>query len=184
MSRTLFGALGGLALVGLPMLCLIDARAEPAPAPAVQFWRIAAEDAAKSRPVYLCADQRTREGFIRPLPEIDGQPCNVLEPPVVRPGVFVAWCQSGDTRAVASSGIHGDLARDFTVTTRISTRPSNSALIKPESEFTQTRHYTFVGACPAGWAVGDSAAPGDKAAVNAMNGVTTPLPAPFSPPAR
>jgi hypothetical protein len=177
-------AAGGLALLALPALCLVDAHAAPNPAAPIQLWRVEAVGAAKSRPIYLCTDQRMREGFVRPVPEINGQPCNVLEPPVVRPGVFVAWCQAGDTRAVASSGIHGDTSREFTVSTDISTRPSNSALIKPESQFTQTRHYRFVGDCPSGWAIGDSAAPGDTALVNSMNGGTTPLPKPFSPSAR
>ena len=155
-----------------------------APAPDIpNLWSVEVVDkAAPSRPTYLCADRRMRESMTQALPEVEGKTCNVLEPPVVKGNHFQARCQSGDTIMVANSAVQGDAERDFTVVTDISTRPAAPSQAEPRGEFTQTRHYRLVGACPAGWSLGDSATQGATSALNALTGASRDLAAPFNPP--
>ncbi|MFI4974968.1 MAG: hypothetical protein ACHP84_10550 [Caulobacterales bacterium] len=179
LSRALL-LIGGSVALALPLASLTPSPATSDSNPTTQLWRIEAVNTA-ARPVFICADATIRGGFARPLPDINGQPCTVLDPPVVKPGIFVAWCESGATRAVASSGIHGDLARDFTVSTDISLRPTDSTKATPKSDVRQTRRYRLIGGCPAGWAIGDSASAGDTQVVNAMSGAKTALAKAFAP---
>lgn len=172
--------------IGLAALaCAAVSVAAPA-ADAPGLWQVdvvAAAAAPPAKPVFLCADRRLRQSLVQALPEIAGKPCALLEPPTIRPGQFQARCQAGDTKVVASSATTGDLQRDFTVNTHMSSRPADPTQAEPRGEFVQTRRYRLLGACPAGWAIGDSAAAGANAVVNSVTGASRPLAATFSPPA-
>jgi len=85
---------------------------------------------------------------------------------------------------VASSATTGDPRRDFTVNTHMSSRPADSTQVEPRGEFVQIRRYRLLGACPAGWTIGDSAAAGAGAVVNSLTGASRPLASPFTPQAR
>jgi hypothetical protein len=150
-----------------------------------KLWRVevVGEAAASAKPVFVCADRSVREAFSRALPEVDGQTCNRLERPITGEGQFLVRCGTGAVTMVASSVVRGDPERDFTVNTRISARPADTTQGEPRHEFEQTRRYRLAGACPAGWAIGDTAGAGDRSVVNALSGVTRTLGSPFAPPA-
>jgi hypothetical protein len=98
---------------------------------------------------YVCADTPMRQTFGKTNAEIAGEPCNDTVAPVVRPGFAAHRCEVGGRRYAITSQTAGDAARDFRLTVMITPL---SADLGPA---TTTRHYRRLGACPAGWSVGD-----------------------------
>jgi hypothetical protein len=62
----------------------------------------------------------------------------------------------------------GDESREFVVDMSV----KRQDLAGPV--FEQARRYRRLGACPAGWVIGDTAAPGAKEVVNALSGARRP----------
>jgi hypothetical protein len=101
----------------------------------------------------VCADEKLYEGFARADPEVNGVPCRAISPVVVKPGLYALRCEAiGYTFAVAVT-TQGDLQRNFLV------RYALTPLDVGRGPFVQTLRYRLVGACPAGWRIGDQAAP-------------------------
>jgi hypothetical protein len=148
-------------------------KSQPAKAPvptavtavnAPSLWRIEAlNDDKVVRTVEICADQAVRAGFNRPAPEWRGQACTRVGEPKQTGAAYFVRCRFGDKIYVVSSSQKGDAARDFTVDMSVTQQDGKGP------SFEQTRHYIKVGACPAGWKIGDSAALGDKQVQNTLS---------------
>jgi hypothetical protein len=106
-----------------------------------------------TRVTEVCADTKLYEGFARADPEVNGQPCRATSPVVERPGLYALRCEAiGYTFAVAVT-TKGDLNRNFQV------RYALTPLDAGRGPFVQTLRYRLVGACPAGWRIGDQSKP-------------------------
>jgi hypothetical protein len=106
--------------------------------------------------VEVCADSALHEGFARADPEVNGQPCRAVSPIVSKPGLYAMRCEAvGQSFAVTVTS-QGDLGRDFRV------RYALTPLETGRGPFVQTLRYRLLGACPAGWRIGDQA-PADPA---------------------
>lgn len=101
--------------------------------------------------VRICTSQALRTGFIRPAPSLGGQTCRRLGAAVRTIHGWAFRCSlGGDTYAVSSAAV-GDLARAF------ETQVSITPLQGRGRGFHQTLRYARLGACPAGWTVGQAA---------------------------
>ncbi len=92
--------------------------------------------------------------FVRTVPVADGKTCAFVRKPVVSAAGFSARCQMEGVEFTVHASARGDLARDFSVETVM------VADTTPPRQFTPTLHFKRLGACPAGWRVGDSAVSG------------------------
>jgi len=145
------------------------AKAPEAPRAAVarvagpSLWNIEAiNDGKVVRTVQICADEMIRSSFSRPTPEFKGQPCDRAPNASDTSGSYAARCRMDHQNYVISATTRGDPASDFTVDMSVARQD------KSGPTFEQTRHYVRVGACPAGWAIGDTAALGDRQVTNAL----------------
>jgi hypothetical protein len=142
------------------------------------FWSAATQDEQGkiTKTMLICADKAVHESFSRPMPSPNGRPCAPIAPPVVSADRYAARCKSNGRHYDIQASKSGDPAKDFVVT----------ALIRSEvtgrENLTQTLHYRLLGACPGGWNVGDSAAPGDRRVVNSLSGAARDLSAPVQYP--
>jgi len=98
---------------------------------------------------YVCADTPMREGFARTRPEIDGAECRATARPVVRPGQSALRCQANGRGFAFSTQTRGDLTRDFELTVAV------TSLDRTLGPAATTRRFRRLGACPAGWRIGD-----------------------------
>lgn len=149
----------------------------PAAAPAVaaqpKLWSIEVMDGDKAvSRVDICADSAVQQSFARPAPEVNGQPCERLRAPIETAEAYSLRCHVGDRYYRARADVTGDRARDFTVTMTVKRQD------RKEPMYEQVRRYRLVGACPAGWRVGESAAPGDKQLLDSISGARRPMPPP------
>jgi hypothetical protein len=101
---------------------------------------------------YVCADTPMMATFGKTNAEIEGTSCNDTVPPVVRPGFSAHRCEVDGRRYAITSQTVGDPARDFRLSVMVTPL---SADLGPART---TRHYHRLGACPAGWRVGDRGA--------------------------
>lgn len=114
------------------------------------LWRVRALDAAApSRPVQVCADSAVRAGFVDPMPEFDGRPCERKRDPVLNGPRRRTLCKTHGRSFAVESSVEGDLERAFTV--RFSVQP----LQGEGAAYGQTRRYERLGPCPGGWRVGE-----------------------------
>ncbi|HWA59890.1 MAG TPA: hypothetical protein VG939_00875, partial [Caulobacteraceae bacterium] len=161
----------GVLALALPLLAASAALGAAVASDVPQLWRVEAAEAPQS-PVFICANKPLVAGFLQALPEINGQPCAILEAPKQDGTHFIARCRTTDTMAVATSQIEGDQTKAFSVITHVATRPADTTKAEPRGEFEQRRNYRALGACPSGWTVGDSAAAGATTVTNATNGAS------------
>lgn len=152
----------------------VAAAPAPAPAPAVdqpKLWSIEVMSGEKALSrVDICADTAVRESFTRPSPEINGQPCVRVNAPYEKGDAYSVKCRMDERLYRVGSVTSGDLARDFTVAMTAKRQD------RKEPIFEQVRRYRLVGACPNGWHIGDSAAPGDKQLMDTLSGKARPMP--------
>lgn len=123
-----------------------------------QLWLVQVI-AAKPPPaaaVFVCADSALRDSFGRARAEINGQPCEDTTPPLLKEREWVLSCRAHGRGFTVSSSTLGDLDRDFRLNFAI-TPLFNKASIGTVS---QSRRFRLIGACPAGWRIGDQAKPG------------------------
>jgi hypothetical protein len=115
-----------------------------------RLWLMEDTDGSGARSsAWVCADTPMRQTFAKTNAEIQGIPCADTVPPVLRPGFSAHRCEAGGRRYAITSQIEGDLARDFRLTVMVT--PLSADL----GAATTTRRYSQLGACPAGWRVGD-----------------------------
>lgn len=104
--------------------------------------------------VLVCADRVLRDGFARANAEVGGQPCLPFKDGVERPGLYAVRCQLGGRNFGLTVNRAGDPEADFTI------RFAMKALDGTGAEARSVRRFRRLGACPAGWRIGDEARPG------------------------
>ena len=115
-----------------------------------QLWSAQAlPDRADAPPVKVCVDAALREGFKSLEPQVAGQPCVRADNGAKTANGTFYRCISGGVDYAVSVAVTGDQAADFTTTSAI--HP-----VRGGADFGQTVRYRKLGACPAGWAVGDA----------------------------
>ena len=146
------------------------AAGKPAPPPAVSdqtsLWQIdvVQDGGPASPPLRICADLSVKASFERPTPELNGKPCVRVDQPVEADGTYSIRCRIDDQLYRVGAVTKGDRDNDFTVEMAVTRQD------RKEPTFEQTRHYRRQGACPPGWQIGDSAAPGAAKVVNTLTG--------------
>ncbi len=114
--------------------------------------------------VRVCADSPVRYGFTHPIPVAGGAMClrerNAWR---ARPDGYVERCELNGVRYGLRVAVVGDPQQDFTV--HFAMHPLNGAFEGPR----QARRHRLLGACPAGWAIGDSDKPGDGPRPNVLS---------------
>lgn len=98
---------------------------------------------------FVCADTPMHKTFVKTNAEIEGMPCADTVPPVVRPGFASHRCEVAGRRYAITSQSAGDPDRDFRLTVMVTPLSPDVGAART------TRHYQRLGACPAGWRVGD-----------------------------
>lgn len=125
--------------------------AQHAAADPPQLWSVAVEGQADNgRPVEVCTDSQLRDGFRTVTPSIAGRDC-------LRPGDTPAAtganahykCQLDGVDYGVSTALIGDRKSDFTTVSSIQPLNGGTASMR-------RLHYRALGACPAGWKVGDA----------------------------
>ena len=114
--------------------------------------------------VLVCADSNVRDGFSRGNAEVDGRPCLPHKDVVDRPGLYANRCELGGKRFGLTVNRSGDPDRDFTIAFALTALDGSGAKSR------QVRRYRDLGACPAGWSIGDQARPGQERGFNALKG--------------
>ena len=143
--------------------------AAPPVAEAPKLWSIEVMDGDKAvSRVDICADSAVQKGFARPAPEVNGQPCDRLTAPIETGDAYSIRCHVGSQYYRARADVTGDTARDFTV------KMTAKRQDRKEPMYEQVRRYRLSGACPAGWRIGESAAPGDKQLLDTISGPRRP----------
>ena len=145
---------------------------------APSLWSIQTVGDAVGKTVLICADAQVRSSFAQSLPEVAGQPCRLTgKPPVEHEHLFATRCHVGADLFTVQAASQGDVDADFTVHTVIETG------VGGPPRYEQTLHFRkLAGACPAGWAAGDSGAPGETRLANAVTGAAHSLPQPIRAP--
>jgi hypothetical protein len=105
---------------------------------------------------FVCADRLLRETFGRARAEVDGVDCRDVAPPVVKPGLFAVRCKAGGRQFSESIATTGDLTREFQQVFALTSLDQDAVKVR------QARRFREVGACPAGWRIGDQARPGQR----------------------
>ena len=134
-----------------------------AAAEAPSLWRIEVlSDGKAVSQLDICADRAVRSSFARPAPEVNGKSCVRVGDAVETDGTYSVRCRIDDALYRVGSTTEGDPTKDFKVEMAVARQD------KKGPTFEQVRHYTRMGACPAGWAIGDSAAPGSAKVANTL----------------
>jgi hypothetical protein len=123
-----------------------------------QLWSVEAVPAqAGWRPVLVCADRAMRQGFARPLPAVGTAQCDPVEDDArTEGGVYTVRCDLNGRRFGVSSVVTGDVTRDFVARYQVTDLAGFMATrTRAASEAVQSRRYRKLGACPAGWTIGD-----------------------------
>lgn len=161
----------GLSACSKPTVSKTTAAAGP---PAVSaapsdLWSIEVLDGDKvTSRVDICADQALRTSFARPTPELGGKSCAPVSDAVQTDAIYSVKCRMDERLYRVGAIKSGDEARDFVVNMSVKRQDLKGPI------FEQSRRYRLIGACPKGWTIGDSAAPGAKQVVNTLTGATRP----------
>jgi hypothetical protein len=116
---------------------------------ALELWSVEATGPG-ARPVQVCMDTAMRLGLVKPAPAAGRETCTYLGKPVQAPGRYAFRCSLAGREWAVTSLWRGDRARDFTDSILI------SSLDPPYATYVWRRRYRRLGACPSGWAAGDS----------------------------
>jgi hypothetical protein len=115
-----------------------------------QLWSVRAVGQA-GESVQICANRDMRAGFIRPSPSLGGRSCTPLGQAVRTAYGWSFRCMLGADTYAVSSAATGDRARAF------ETQVSITPLQGRGQDYHQTLRYVRLGACPAGWEIGQAA---------------------------
>lgn len=125
-----------------------------------QLWLVQVIDEKEkaTASVYVCADAPLREAFVRTRGEVNGEPCRDTTPPEEKANEWSLRCEADGRRFAVSSSTVGDLTQDFRLNFALTPcfDPPGVQAVR------QTRRFRRVGACPAGWRIGDQARPGQR----------------------
>lgn len=141
------------------------------------FWSMQTKAAdGNTKTVVICADKAMKAGFSHSIPVVNGKPCILAgRRPVLKGELFAARCRTGDSLFDVHAVSSGDLARDFVVDTTIETDAHGGSRFEQQIRFRKVS-----AACPQGWRIGDSGAPGDTKLVNGLTGATRKLAQPIA----
>ena len=142
------------------------------------LWSVESQDdqGKVTKTVLVCADTAVHRSFSRPMPSPNGQPCKLIDPPVVQGDRFAARCKAAGAHLDIQSVRTGDPDKDFVITVLV------RGDVQQGQNLSQTLHYRRLGECPSGWAAGDSGSPGDRKLVNSLSGAARDLPSPITVP--
>lgn len=164
------------AALALTLLALAACRAPASPEARIaarqasmdppQLWLAEVVGGGEGGAVFVCADDRVRQGLAAARAEVNGVPCESIGNPVEQRGLYAQRCKAGGVRYGLHVTTDGDRARDFRVSFGL------QALDVPAPAVRQIRRYRMIGPCPAGWAIGDQARPGKRPVGNALGGPT------------
>jgi hypothetical protein len=101
------------------------------------------------RTVRICADQKLRDSFQRAEPEVNAEPCRAFGAVVTEPGLYALRCTAAGHRFGVTVTTRGDMDRAFEVSYAV------APLDLDRGPFIQKVRYRMLGACPAGWRIGD-----------------------------
>ena len=148
------GAAWPLGLVWVVALAGCEARPEvwterQAAVDPPELWRVEAVNS-DAPAVQICTDSVLRQGFSKPRPEVQGQPCLPTGDPIQTEAGVLQRCTVGDHTLLVRSRTEGGTDA-FSVELRVTTLGAD-----PDASAVQTRRYTRLGPCPQGWKIGDS----------------------------
>jgi len=125
-----------------------------------QLWLVQVLGAkpAQTAAVFVCADSSLRESFVRARAEINGQVCEDTTTPILKEHEWVLSCRAHGRGFAVSASTVGDLDRDFRLNFALTPLFNKTSV----GTVSQSRRFRLMGACPAGWRVGDQARPGKK----------------------
>lgn len=116
------------------------------------LWSIAVEGEVRpGRPVLICADRQVASGFFSIVPAAGGQECRRDPGQMKSTGVGMRYrCRLNKVDYAVSSVTSGDPVRDFVVSS------SAYPILDPGPAYVRSLRFRRMGACPAGWKVGDA----------------------------
>ena len=125
-----------------------------------QLWlvQVLGAQPAPTAAVFVCADSALRESFVRARAEIDGQICEDTTTPILKEHEWVLSCRAHGRAFAVSASTLGDLDRDFRLNFALTPLFNKTSV----GTVSQSRRFRLMGACPAGWRIGDQAKPGRK----------------------
>lgn len=125
-----------------------------------QLWLVQLTEMtpAQGAAVFVCADSALRESFVRARAEINGQPCEDTTLPLLKDREWVLSCRAHGQAFTVSASTLGDLDRDFRLNFALTPLFDANGV----GTVRQSRRFRLVGACPAGWRIGDQAKPGRR----------------------
>lgn len=125
-----------------------------------QFWlvQVIGDAGAATASTFVCADTSLREAFVRTRAEVNGEPCEDTTMPMLKEREWALSCKAGARGFAVSASTLGDLDQDFRLNFAL------TPILDPTGIGTvrQTRRFRRLGACPAGWRIGDQARPGRR----------------------
>ena len=130
-----------------------------------QLWLVDAlsETGAIKASVFVCADTSLRETFMRTRAEVNGQPCKDTTSPVMAPNGWALRCEAAGRPYAVSAATIGDPQQDFRLNFGLTQLYYFPTVAGPgRMTVRQSRHFRRIGACPAGWRIGDQAKPGHR----------------------
>ena len=160
------------AAAALLLIVVSDAAGQSPP----QLWSAEVVDAGGTPTVstLFCADERLRRSFERAVPQVNGRRCEPVGRTVSAGGLFTGRCRAEGRLFVFRTVSDRDPDGSFIVDTMVRAVPPGRFIVA------QSRLYWRTGACPAGWRVGDAAAPGAREVRNTLTGevrrLATPAP--------
>lgn len=125
-----------------------------------QLWLVQVLDG-RSKPapaVFVCADTALRDSFVRARAEVNGRPCEDTTRPLLKEREWVLSCRVHGRAFTVSASTLGDLDRDFRLNFALTPLFDKASV----GTVSQSRRFRMMGACPAGWRVGDQAKPGRR----------------------
>lgn len=118
-----------------------------------RLWSAAVIGGGPPAEMFICADSSIRDAMTRTIADVNGELCLADKVTSTANG-YVTFCSTPERRYSVSLRTEGDRSRDFKATFILHT------LEAPVVSAWQVRRYRLVGACPAGWRIGDQAKPG------------------------
>ncbi|MGZ3375252.1 MAG: hypothetical protein ACXU8S_01520 [Phenylobacterium sp.] len=133
--------------------------AATAPPPGqTQLWQVDVVGAnGKAEATMLaCVDDELRKQFLMTRTRVNGGGCTDITPPVEKSRGWALRCQTQGRWFTISSSATGDETYDFRLDVAM------TPVFPDLGTAHQIRRFRRLGACPAGWRIGDQAKPGER----------------------
>jgi len=105
-----------------------------------------------------CVDDALREQFMLTRAKVNGRACYDITPTTERSRGWSLRCQTQGRWVTISSSATGDETHDFRLDVAM------TPVFPDLGTMHQVRRFRRLGACPAGWRIGDQAKPGERPA--------------------